>query len=61
VTRSAAITLNALGLYAVALVLAVAFGAQLWLNELPCPLCLLQLNKHIRSAGQVDGSVFKRN
>jgi disulfide bond formation protein DsbB len=42
VTRSAAITLNALGLYAVALVLAVAFGAQLWLNELPCPLCLLQ-------------------
>ena len=40
--RSLAVTLNALGLYAVALVLAVAFGAQLWLGELPCPLCLLQ-------------------
>src|SRR5262245_1690159 len=35
-------TVNALGLYAVALVLAMAFAAQLWLNELPCPLCLLQ-------------------
>src|SRR5262247_3118237 len=35
-------TVNALGLYAVALVLAVAFAAQLWLKELPCPLCLLQ-------------------
>ena len=42
VTRSTAITLNALGLYGVALVLAIAFGAQLWLHELPCPLCLLQ-------------------
>ena len=41
-TRSTAITLNAVGLYAVALVLAVAFAAQLWLHELPCPLCLLQ-------------------
>jgi len=41
-TRSSAITLNALGLYAIALVLAVAFGAQLLLHELPCPLCLLQ-------------------
>jgi disulfide bond formation protein DsbB len=41
-TRSLAITLNALGLYGVALVLAVAFSAQLVLNELPCPLCLLQ-------------------
>src|SRR5712691_6538231 len=40
--RSLAVTLNALGLYAVALVLAAAFAAQLWLNELPCPLCLLQ-------------------
>jgi disulfide bond formation protein DsbB len=40
--RSFAVTLNALGLYAVALVLAVAFAAQLWLKELPCPLCLLQ-------------------
>jgi disulfide bond formation protein DsbB len=41
-TRAFAITLNALGLYAIALVLAVAFGAQLLLHELPCPLCLLQ-------------------
>jgi disulfide bond formation protein DsbB len=41
-TRSFAVTLNALGLYGIALVLAAAFAAQLWLNELPCPLCLLQ-------------------
>jgi disulfide bond formation protein DsbB len=41
-TRSLALTLNALGLYAVALVLLIAFAAQLLLNELPCPLCLLQ-------------------
>src|SRR2546425_984517 len=41
-TRSHALTLNALGLYAVALVLVIAFAAQLLLNELPCPLCLLQ-------------------
>jgi len=41
-TRSLALTLNALGLYAVALVLAIAFAAQLLLGELPCPLCLLQ-------------------
>src|SRR5260370_39942613 len=41
-TRSLALTINALGLYAVALVLVIAFGAQLLLNELPCPLCLLQ-------------------
>jgi disulfide bond formation protein DsbB len=40
--RSLALTLNALGLYAIALVLAAAFAAQLWLDELPCPLCLLQ-------------------
>jgi disulfide bond formation protein DsbB len=40
--RSLAITLNALSLYAVALVLAAAFAAQLLLHELPCPLCLLQ-------------------
>jgi disulfide bond formation protein DsbB len=40
--RSLAVTLNALGLYAVALVLATAFAAQLVLGELPCPLCLLQ-------------------
>ena len=41
-TRASAITLNAIGLYAIAFVLAVAFAAQLWLHELPCPLCLLQ-------------------
>jgi disulfide bond formation protein DsbB len=41
-TRSLAVTLNALSLYAVALVLAGAFTAQLLLHELPCPLCLLQ-------------------
>jgi disulfide bond formation protein DsbB len=37
-----AVTFNALGLYAIALVLIVAFAAQLILHELPCPLCLLQ-------------------
>ena len=41
-TQTRAITLNALSLYAVALVLAAAFAAQLILHELPCPLCLLQ-------------------
>jgi disulfide bond formation protein DsbB len=41
-TRSLGVTLNALGLYAIALVLAGAFAAQLLLDELPCPLCLLQ-------------------
>jgi disulfide bond formation protein DsbB len=41
-TRSSAVTLNAISLYAVALVLSAAFGAQLVLHELPCPLCLLQ-------------------
>ncbi len=40
--RSLAVQVNALGLYAVALVLVAAFAAQLVLNELPCPLCLLQ-------------------
>jgi disulfide bond formation protein DsbB len=41
-SRPLAVTINALGLYAVALVLAAAFAAQLFLHELPCPLCLLQ-------------------
>ena len=41
-TRWLAVTLNALGLYGIALVLTAAFAAQLWLGELPCPLCLLQ-------------------
>jgi disulfide bond formation protein DsbB len=34
--------LNAIALYGIALVLTVAFAAQLLLHELPCPLCLLQ-------------------
>jgi disulfide bond formation protein DsbB len=41
-TPARAIVLNALGLYAIALVLIAAFTAQLMLHELPCPLCLLQ-------------------
>jgi disulfide bond formation protein DsbB len=41
-TRGFAITLDALGLYGIALVLATAFAAQLLLGELPCPLCLMQ-------------------
>jgi len=41
-TQTRAITLNALSLYAVALVLAAAYAAQFILRELPCPLCLLQ-------------------
>ena len=41
-TQTRAVTLNALSLYAVALVLAAAFAAQIALHELPCPLCLLQ-------------------
>ena len=41
-TRTHAITLNAIALYAIALVLTVAFAAQILLHELPCPLCLLQ-------------------
>ncbi|MET0877212.1 MAG: disulfide bond formation protein B, partial [Tardiphaga sp.] len=41
-TPARAMFLNALGLYAVALLLAAAFAAQLLLSELPCPLCLLQ-------------------
>jgi disulfide bond formation protein DsbB len=41
-TQTRAVTLNALSLYAVALVLATAFAAQFILHELPCPLCLLQ-------------------
>ncbi len=41
-TSARAITLNVLALYALAAVLATAFGAQFVLGELPCPLCLLQ-------------------
>lgn len=39
---SLARSLNALGLLAVGAVLLVAFGFQLALGELPCPLCILQ-------------------
>lgn len=41
-TRSLAITLNALALYAIAAILLAAFYFQIVLGELPCPLCLLQ-------------------
>jgi disulfide bond formation protein DsbB len=41
-TARAAILLNALSLYAVALVLLLALFFQLAWYELPCPLCLLQ-------------------
>jgi disulfide bond formation protein DsbB len=41
-TARTAITLNALGLYAIALVLLLGFFFQLTWHELPCPLCLLQ-------------------
>lgn len=41
-TDTRAVTLNALALYALALLLTAAFAAQLMLHELPCPLCLLQ-------------------
>lgn len=41
-SRDLARTLNGLGLLAVSLVLLVAFADQFLLDELPCPLCLLQ-------------------
>ena len=41
-TPNHAISLNVVALYALAGVLATAFGAQFVLGELPCPLCLLQ-------------------
>lgn len=41
-TTRTAIVLNALGLYALALVLLLGFVFQLAWRELPCPLCLLQ-------------------
>src|SRR5262249_24838360 len=53
-TRSLAVTLNVLGLYAIALVLLVAFAAQLLLHELPCPLSLLQrIQVAVRATGQL--------
>jgi disulfide bond formation protein DsbB len=42
VTPAVARMLNAVGLFAVSLVLLVAFVDQLVLGELPCPLCILQ-------------------
>jgi disulfide bond formation protein DsbB len=41
-TQRLAIVLNALGLYAIAAILLAAFTIQIVLQELPCPLCLLQ-------------------
>lgn len=41
-TSDRPIALNVLALYALAGVLAAAFGLQFILGELPCPLCLLQ-------------------
>lgn len=41
-TPRSAVTLNVLGLYAIALILLAAFLFQFVLRELPCPLCLLQ-------------------
>ncbi len=41
-TQARAAALNVLSLYALSGLLAAAFAAQLVLNELPCPLCLLQ-------------------
>jgi disulfide bond formation protein DsbB len=40
--RSQALMLNTLALYALAGVLVAAFAMQFALDELPCPLCLLQ-------------------
>src|SRR5205823_4111739 len=48
-----ALALNALGLYAIALVLLVAFAAQLLLHELPCPLCLLQRQFAMLAVGPI--------
>lgn len=41
-TPERAVTLNAVSLYGVTAVLVAAFAAQFALDELPCPLCLLQ-------------------
>lgn len=38
----ASVILNALGLYAISALLIMAFAMQLALNELPCPLCMMQ-------------------
>jgi disulfide bond formation protein DsbB len=41
-TPALSLRLNALGLVAISAVLLVAFADQLFLNDLPCPLCILQ-------------------
>jgi disulfide bond formation protein DsbB len=41
-TKTRAIAVNALSLYALAALLTATFAAQFLLGELPCPLCLLQ-------------------
>ena len=41
-TARIAVLLNTLGLYAISVVLLAAFVFQITLQELPCPLCLLQ-------------------
>jgi len=41
-TPRIAVLLNTLGLYAISVVLLEAFVFQITLQELPCPLCLLQ-------------------
>lgn len=41
-TRSLALALNTIALYALSALLAGVFAMQFALNELPCPLCLLQ-------------------
>jgi len=41
-TPRIAVLLNTLGLYAISVVLLAAFVFQITLQELPCPLCLLQ-------------------
>ena len=42
--------LNALGLVAIDTVLVVAFAAQLWFRDLPCPVCILQRAGFIAAA-----------
>lgn len=41
-SRDLSRTLNGIGLFAVSVVLLVAFADQLLMGELPCPLCILQ-------------------
>jgi disulfide bond formation protein DsbB len=41
-TPALSLRLNAFGLFAISAVLLVAFADQIVLNELPCPLCILQ-------------------